>query len=265
MVGVQGVLASDPSSAISMLFPFLFITIACGACSGFHSIVSSGTTCKQIRSEKDVRPVAYGAMLLEAMVAVFALSCVMVLAAGFPGRVAGRAVRPGDRELHELCVGVPMYFAVSFGLLAFSSFVFDTMDVCTRLGRYVMQEMLGVKGLAGGIVATLVTLAAPSLYLWTAPVGCVQDVLDDLRHQQPAPGGADTGGGECVAVANGSAGVVCDGARGVHADYHGDGVGAELHFIRDEIQFAEGLWGDDGGAGDAPVQPEDGHGPGTGA
>ncbi len=64
-----------------------------------------------------------------------------------------------------------MMFAVSFGLLAFSSFVFDTLDVCTRLGRYVLQEMTGLKGLAGGAVATLITLAAPSVYLWNSPPG----------------------------------------------------------------------------------------------
>ena len=68
-------------------------------------------------------------------------------------------------------LNVPMMFAVSFGLLAFSSFVFDTLDVCTRLGRYVLQEITGLKGFAGGAVATLVTLAAPSVYLWNSPPG----------------------------------------------------------------------------------------------
>lgn len=146
------------------LFPFLFITIACGACSGFHSIVASGTTCKQIRSEKDIRPVAYGAMLLEGMVAVFALACVMVLAPGTKTGSPDTVYARGLGSFMNLC-GIPLYFAISFGLLAFSSFVFDTLDVCTRLGRYVMQEMLGIKGLAGGAIATLVTLAGPSLYL----------------------------------------------------------------------------------------------------
>jgi carbon starvation protein len=60
---------------------------------------------------------------------------------------------------------------VSFGLLAFSSFVFDTLDVCTRLGRYVLQEITGLEGVAGGAVATIITLAAPSLYLWNSPPG----------------------------------------------------------------------------------------------
>lgn len=153
------------------LFPFLFITIACGACSGFHSIVSSGTTCKQIRSEKDVRPVAYGGMLLESMVAVFALSCVMVLAkgnagGGTPDSIYARGI---GNFMHIL--GIPMTFAVGFGLLAFSSFVFDTLDVCTRLARYIFQELTGLSGMTGGAIATLVTLAGPSLYLGMAPAG----------------------------------------------------------------------------------------------
>jgi carbon starvation protein len=152
------------------LFPFLFITIACGACSGFHSIVSSGTTSKQVRNESDVRPVGYGSMLLEAMVAVFALASVMILTPG------NEAAKPDT--IYALGLGtfaaqlnVPMMFAVSFGLLAFSSFVFDTLDVCTRLGRYVLQEITGLKGFAGGAVATLITLAAPSVYLWNSPPG----------------------------------------------------------------------------------------------
>jgi carbon starvation protein len=62
------------------LFPVLFITIACGACSGFHSLIASGTTSKQLRIETDAKPVGYGAMLLEAMVAIVSLCCVMMLA-----------------------------------------------------------------------------------------------------------------------------------------------------------------------------------------
>ena len=158
------------SSGGELLFPFLFITIACGACSGFHSIVASGTTSKQVRRESDVKPIAYGAMLLEAMVAVFALTCVMVMTptskAGTPDAIYAR----GIGNFMNL-IGIDMRFAVGFGLLAFSSFVFDTLDVCTRLGRYVLQEMTGLKGLAGGAVATLITLAGPAAYLALSPPG----------------------------------------------------------------------------------------------
>jgi carbon starvation protein len=154
----------------SWLFPFLFITIACGACSGFHSIVSSGTTSKQVRSEGDIQPIGYGAMLLESMVAVFALACVMILAPGTtmskPDTIYALGIGTFAAQLN-----VPLAFAVSLGLLAFSSFVFDTMDVCTRLGRYVLQEITGLKGFAGGAIATVITLVAPSLYLWNSPPG----------------------------------------------------------------------------------------------
>ena len=74
-------------------FPFLFITIACGACSGFHSIIASGTTSKQLQLETDAKPIGYGAMLLEAMVATFALACVMMLA---PGSAAVKARPESD-------------------------------------------------------------------------------------------------------------------------------------------------------------------------
>jgi carbon starvation protein len=153
---------------VGLLFPMLFITVACGACSGFHSIVSSGTTCKQLRSEKDVRTVGYGAMLLESLVAVLSLSCVMMLAPGTKTGSPDAVYAQGLGKFMNLC-GIPLYFAISFGLLAFSSFVFDTMDVCTRLGRYVMQELTGMKSRLGGWIATFLTLAAPSYYLHINP------------------------------------------------------------------------------------------------
>jgi carbon starvation protein len=161
---------SDAKPDWQLLFPFLFITIACGACSGFHSIVASGTTSKQVRTERDVKPIGYGAMLLEAMVAVFALSCVMVLAHSPASAKPDAIYARGIGNFMHLC-GIPMQFAIGFGLLAFSSFVFDTLDVCTRLGRYVLQEMTGLRGLPGGVVATVMTLGGPSLYLWAMPAG----------------------------------------------------------------------------------------------
>jgi carbon starvation protein len=167
--GFFGNAQTAPGLAGAWLFPFLFITIACGACSGFHSIVASGTTSKQVRTERDIRPVGYGAMLLEAMVAIFALSCVMVMVPNTTGKPDAVYAR-GIGNFMRIC-GIDMNFAVTFGLLAFSSFVFDTLDVCTRLGRYVLQEMLGLRGMSGGAIATLVTLAGPGIYLWKMPPG----------------------------------------------------------------------------------------------
>ena len=68
--------------SVATLFPLLFIMVACGACSGFHSLIASGTTSKQLRVETDARPIGYGAMLLEGMVAVVSLCCVMMFAPG---------------------------------------------------------------------------------------------------------------------------------------------------------------------------------------
>lgn len=154
----------------AMLFPILFITIACGACSGFHSIVASGTTSKQIASERHVKPIGFGAMLLEAMVAVFSLACLMILApAAITGRPDPDAIYAGGIGAFMRQLGIPWTFAVGFGLLAFSSFVFDTLDVCTRLGRYVFQELTGLRGLVGGAAATAATLAIPAMYLTLAP------------------------------------------------------------------------------------------------
>ncbi len=144
------------------LVPFLFITIACGACSGFHGLVCSGTTSKQVDKETDAHLVGYGGMLLEGVVAVLALSTVMILPADSalskqpPDKIFGVGV---GRFLHEL--GVPLQFAVTFGMLAFATFVYDTLDVATRLARYLFTEFTGWRTRTGGIVGTVASLGLP--------------------------------------------------------------------------------------------------------
>lgn len=146
------------------LFPLLFVTVACGACSGFHGIVSSGTTSKQIAKESDCRIVGYGGMLLEGVVAVLALATVMLLAPGDPTtqQSPDRIYANGISHFVER-FGVNPHFARSFALLAFATFIYDTLDVATRLARYVLQELTGWKDRWGGIAATLLTLALPAL------------------------------------------------------------------------------------------------------
>jgi len=144
------------------IFPILFITIACGACSGFHGIVSSGTTSKQLYKESDARVVGYGAMLLEGLVAVLALATLMMIP-------KGDAILKTDPNLiyanglarYLGLVGVNFNVAFAFALLAFSTFVYDTLDVCTRLARYILQELLGLKSRAGAFLATFITLLLP--------------------------------------------------------------------------------------------------------
>ena len=148
------------------LVPMLFITIACGACSGFHSLIASGTTSKQLRRETDARPIGYGTMLLEAMVAIVSLCCVMVLAADSP------LARQSPNFVYALgmggfleILGVPAAIGVSFALMAFTTFVYDTLDVCTRLGRYIVQELTGLSGRAGGWLGTALTAGVPLVFL----------------------------------------------------------------------------------------------------
>jgi carbon starvation protein len=150
----------------SPLVPFLFITIACGACSGFHGLVCSGTTSKQLDREPDAHLVGYGGMLLEGVVALLALACVMqlprdsVLATATADKIFGVGI---GSFLHQL--SVPLSFAVTFGMLAFATFVYDTLDVCTRLSRYLFTEFTGWKGRTGGTVGTLASLALPAWFV----------------------------------------------------------------------------------------------------
>lgn len=156
--------AAGPTGA---MFPFLFVTIACGACSGFHGLVCSGTTSKQVSRESDCRSVGYGAMLMESFVAVIALGTVMVVAdAAIAGRSPGRIYGDGLGAFAAAIVGKEhARFAATFGAMAFSTFVFDTIDVATRLGRLIVQEFLGWTGSAAAIAATAVTLVPPALVL----------------------------------------------------------------------------------------------------
>ncbi|MDR2523617.1 MAG: carbon starvation protein A [Synergistaceae bacterium] len=124
------------------LWPMLFITVACGALSGFHALVGSGTTSKQIRKEKDALLVGYGAMLIEGVVAVIAIGTIMIsggmvgdpmntYATGF-GRFAG-------------IIGIDPKVGKSLGLLALNSFLLTSLDTATRLGRYLIQELFNMK------------------------------------------------------------------------------------------------------------------------
>jgi len=151
------------NGATPPLLPVLFITIACGACSGFHSIVASGTTSKQLDRECDAKPVAYGGMLLESFLACLSLATVMILAqpAGRPDLNYANGVAVFMNQATFGLVSVEV--ARQFGLLCFATFVFDTLDACTRLARYVFMELTGWKGRVGMIGATAVTLALPAI------------------------------------------------------------------------------------------------------
>lgn len=178
ILGIQGIaMGVEPATypaflgweteAGETLFPILFITIACGACSGFHALIASGTTSKQLRYETDAQLIGYGAMLLEGMVAVVSLCCVIVLAQGHE-----LARNPKPNLIYAQGVGsfletfgIPATFAVSFALMAFTTFVYDTLDVCTRLGRYILQELTGWQGRGGKWFGTLLTAGVPMFFV----------------------------------------------------------------------------------------------------
>lgn len=162
----------------TILFPFLFVTIACGACSGFHGLVCGGTTSKQIEKESHCRPVAFGAMLLEGFVAIIALSTVMILTKSQTVGPEGRALPPGTiygdgiaRFMTILLGPDSLLFAKTFGAMAVATFVFDTLDVATRLGRYLLQELFGARGRIGGLLAALATVGVPLCILLTSERG----------------------------------------------------------------------------------------------
>jgi carbon starvation protein len=148
------------------LFPMLFVTVACGACSGFHSLVASGTSSKQINKESDAKLIGYGAMLTEGLVAVIALTTVAMLPKS--DALAGKAplVIYGTGMSRFLSVfGLPEKIGFSFGLLALSTFILTTLDTATRLGRYIFEEFFQLKGLAARYFSTLATLALPTVFV----------------------------------------------------------------------------------------------------
>lgn len=151
------------------VFPMLFILIACGACSGFHSLIASGTTSKQLKVETDARAIGYGAMLLEAMVAIISLSCVMILLPGDPllskPTTPVNAIYANGIGTYLQGLRIDKAIAASFALLAFSTFVFDTLDVCVRLGRFIIQELIGRKDWIGRWIGTLLTAGVPVFFV----------------------------------------------------------------------------------------------------
>ena len=164
------------------MFPVLFITVACGACSGFHALVSSGTTSKQLRCETDARPVAYGGMLLEGMMAAISIACVMIIA------VDSETIRKAPNFIYATgignfmsLIGIPAVFGISFGLMAFTTFVYDTLDVCTRLGRYIIEELTGWKGFRGKFMATLLTAGIPIFFIFQSSTDASGDVIPAWR------------------------------------------------------------------------------------
>ena len=207
------------------VFPFVFITIACAAISGFHSLISSGTTPKLLGSEKDIRIVGYGAMVTEMCVGIMALiaACAMepgqyfsinmagtaeavtakVTALGFPvttGEMSALAASVGEKTMVGRTGGAPT-FAVGmahmfagvigskaalalwyhFAIMFEALFILTTIDAGTRVGRFIVQDLLGsvwqplgdTKSAGAGVLATALFVGAWGYFLY-------QGVVDPL-------------------------------------------------------------------------------------
>jgi len=151
LAAVIGILLTNPTMNLpafsgfnvggSWLFPMLFITVACGAISGFHSLVGSGTTSKQLSNEKDAKIIGYGGMLIECVLAVIALIAVGALFAngampqGTPPIIFANGIAQFTASF-----GVPSTVAFTVVTLAISAFALTSLDTATRLARYIFQE-----------------------------------------------------------------------------------------------------------------------------
>ena len=171
LFGYLGILISRPSMALpffttwnaenSALWPMLFVTVACGAISGFHSLIASGTTSKQIASENHARRIGYGAMIAEAIVAVMA---VLVVAAGLKNQAALSAFlgKGGSGPIGAFGYG---YGVVTtsvlggiggfFAIVVLNGFILTTLDTATRIGRYLAHELFGIRN---KYIATLIVV-----------------------------------------------------------------------------------------------------------
>ena len=141
-----GAAVVNKSAASGFLFPALFITIACGAISGFHSLVASGTTSKQLDSEKNAQPIAYGGMLIECLLAVISLCAVAFVWTTYQagGYASPTAVFAGGLSQMLACIpGLSGVQGIAYALLilAVSAFCLTSLDTATRLARYMFQEL----------------------------------------------------------------------------------------------------------------------------
>jgi carbon starvation protein len=153
------------------IWPMLFVTIACGAISGFHSLVSSGTTCKQLGSEAHACRIGYGGMLTESLVGVLVVICVgaaltrdelsAILRSGGPIT----AFSQGYGVISSPILGA---YGKVFAVMALNAFILTTLDTATRIGRYLSQELFGMASMH--LATAIVVVASTSLALtgqWT--------------------------------------------------------------------------------------------------
>lgn len=155
LFGAVGILVSHPALNVpafakspvpSPLFPMLFVTVACGAISGFHSLVASGTTSKQLDKERDAVKVGYGGMIVEGVLAVIALLAVAAgLGASEAKSLISNPIAAFGQGFGNLCIPFLGSYGKVFALLILNAFVLTTLDTATRITRYLTQEIFGIK------------------------------------------------------------------------------------------------------------------------
>jgi carbon starvation protein len=161
---------------LGYLFPIVFVTVACGAISGFHCLVASGTTAKQLDRETDAKPIGYGGMLIESLLAVIALIAAAVLAQGeyasFFGEGGAGPIALFTRGVGGFIarLGIPEHIGITFTGLALSAFALTSLDTATRLARFAFQEFFEKKQATrqgmlsrNRYVATAVTVAVAAV------------------------------------------------------------------------------------------------------
>ena len=161
--GLQGVTATAPAfnisggasaPALGLMWPFLFITVACGAISGFHALVAGGTVSKQVVCEPHARIIGYGGMLLETLLAV---GVIIALSVGIPFDEYAKIVHPATGSSNPILafalamsglmhkgLHIPMVYGTVFGILMVEGFVATTLDTAVRINRYLFEELWAI-------------------------------------------------------------------------------------------------------------------------
>ena len=152
------------SEKLGFIFPALFVTVACGAVSGFHSVVASGTSAKQLNKEKGARLVGYGSMLVEGVLALLAVASVMIVVGKVPSGQTPVVTFGNGLGTFVQTLGIPETFAKTFAMMAVSTFLLTTLDACTRLARFILEEIfkIGNKFLPR-LLSTIAVLVLPAL------------------------------------------------------------------------------------------------------
>lgn len=187
-LGIFGVLVAHPTltlpaftgfsvahgeGCVDPLFPLLFVLVSCGACSGTHAIIASGTTSKQLANERHIRPIGYGGLLLEgvlAIVAIVAIAGVYANSSDYFADIASKSpAQLFASAIAGFCakVGIPLRLSSGFILLSISAFLMTTVDACARLARFSWQELAvwAPKPVKNTYAATTVVCAAAAVLL----------------------------------------------------------------------------------------------------